>query len=113
MSESPDNTGSASYDQVFAALAHPTRRQILLTLYFEGGSMGAGKIAQMFEHAWPTTSRHLLVLEDAGLVTHERHGRTRTYLLNRERIELCADWLAWFSKPAHKDRQPDGEDQRQ
>ncbi|MBV8934121.1 MAG: helix-turn-helix transcriptional regulator [Kutzneria sp.] len=89
------------YDGVFAALAHPTRRQILITLYFEGGAMGAGDIARMFEHSWPTTSRHLQVLEDAGLVTNQRHGRTRTYRLNRKRIELAADWLDWFSKPDH------------
>jgi DNA-binding transcriptional ArsR family regulator len=89
----PDGAHSASYDRVFAALAHPTRRQILITLHFEGGSMGAGDIARMFEHAWPTTSRHLQVMEDAGLVTHERHGRTRIYRMNRQRVELVSDWL--------------------
>jgi DNA-binding transcriptional ArsR family regulator len=99
---------SAAYDQTFAALAHPARRQILITLYFEGGSMGAGEIARMFEHAWPTTSRHLQVLKEAGLVTHQRHGRTRTYRLNRQYIELVSSWLSWFSKP-HDDHQPRGD----
>lgn len=88
-----DSADSATYDRVFAALAHPTRRQILITLHFEGGSMGAGEIARMFEHAWPTTSRHLQVMVDAGLVTHERHGRTRTYRVNRPHVDLVADWL--------------------
>jgi DNA-binding transcriptional ArsR family regulator len=97
---SSGNAHTAAYDQVFSALAHPARRQILITLYFEGGSMGAGEIARMFKHAWPTTSRHLQVLADAGLVTHARHGRTRTYQLNRRRIELVSDWLSWFSRPA-------------
>lgn len=105
-----DSAHSAAYDQVFAALAHPVRRQILITLYFEGGSMGAGEIARMFEHAWPTTSRHLQVLQDAGLVTHQRHGRTRTYRLDRRRIELVSGWLGWFSKPGGDDRHPRGED---
>ncbi|MER5472828.1 metalloregulator ArsR/SmtB family transcription factor [Streptomyces sp. NPDC002935] len=93
MHGAPDSAHSAAYDRVFAALAHPTRRQILITLHFEGGSMGAGDIARMFEHAWPTTSRHLQVMEDAGLVTHERHGRTRIYRMNRQRVALVSDWL--------------------
>lgn len=91
--ESADREPSAAYDRAFAALAHPTRRQILITLHFGGGAMGAGAIARMFEHAWPTISRHLQVMEDAGLITHERHGRARTYRMNRKRLELLTDWL--------------------
>jgi len=87
-----------AYEAVFTALAHPARRRILLTLNFEGGSMTAGDIAGMFEHAWPTTTRHLQVLEAAGLLHHERRGRTRVYRIARRRLELIRDWLAWFSK---------------
>jgi DNA-binding transcriptional ArsR family regulator len=102
-------SGGAAYDRLFAALSHATRRQILITLYFEGGAMGAGDIARMFSHAWPTTSRHLQVLEDAGLVTTQRHGRTRTYLLNRERIDLATQWLNWFARPlSDHDPAPEG-----
>jgi DNA-binding transcriptional ArsR family regulator len=60
--------------------------------------MTAGEIADVFEHAWPTTTRHIQVLEAAGLIYHERHGRTRIYYINRGRLELVRDWLAWFSK---------------
>jgi DNA-binding transcriptional ArsR family regulator len=87
-----------AYEAVFSALAHPSRRQILLTVYFKGGSMTAGEIAQMFKHAWPTTTRHLQVLESAGLLRHEREGRTRHYRIDCHRLELVRDWLAWFSK---------------
>lgn len=87
-----------AYEAVFSALAHPTRRRILLTLNFEGGSMTAGEIAAIFEHAWPTTTRHLQVLAAAGLLHHERNGRTRVYHINRRRLDLVRDWLAWFSK---------------
>ena len=87
-----------AYEVVFTALAHPVRRRILLTLNFEGGSITAGRIAAMFEHAWPTTTRHLQVLESAGLLHHERRGRERVYRLDRKRLELVRDWLAWFSK---------------
>jgi len=87
-----------AYEAVFTALAHPARRRILLTVYFEGGEMTAGAIADMFEHAWPTTTRHLRVLEHAGLLHHEREGRTRIYRLDRRRLELVRNWLDWFSK---------------
>jgi DNA-binding transcriptional ArsR family regulator len=86
------------YEAVFTALAHPARRRILLTLNFEGGSMTAGEIAAMFDHAWPTTTRHLHVLEGAGLLVHEKRGRTRVYRIDRHRLELVREWLAWFFK---------------
>jgi len=73
------------------------RRRILLTLNFEGGSMTAGEIADMFEHAWPTTTRHIQVLESAGLLDHIWQGRTRVYRIDR-RLELVRDWLGWFLK---------------
>jgi DNA-binding transcriptional ArsR family regulator len=88
-----------AYEAVFTALAHPARRRILLTLNFEGGAMTAGDIAAMFEHAWPTTTRHLQVLEAAGLLQHERQGRARIYRIDRKRLELARDWLEWFFKP--------------
>ena len=87
-----------AYEAVFTALAHPARRRILLTLAFEGGSMTAGEIADVFEHAWPTTTRHIRVLESAGLLRHERNGRNRVYHIDRQRLELVRDWLAWLSK---------------
>jgi DNA-binding transcriptional ArsR family regulator len=87
-----------AYEAVFTALAHPVRRRILLTINFEGGSMTAGEIADMFEHAWPTTTRHVQVLETAGLLRHERQGRSRVYHIDRKRMGLVRDWLAWFFK---------------
>ena len=79
-----------------AALAHPARRQILLTIHFRREAT-AGEIAGRFEHAWPTTTRHLRVLEDAGLLRHERRGRTRVYTVDTARLALVSEWLAWFS----------------
>ena len=87
-----------AYESVFTALAHTARRRVLLTIYFNGGAMTAGEIAAIFEHAWQTTTRHLRVLEAAGLVTHERQGRMRIYRIQRKRLELVKDWLAHFSK---------------
>jgi DNA-binding transcriptional ArsR family regulator len=87
-----------AYEAVFSALAHSARRRVLLTIYFNGGSMTAGEIAAIFEHAWQTTTRHLQVLEAAGLLTHQRQGRMRIYRIQRKRLELVRDWLAHFSK---------------
>lgn len=86
-------------EAVFAALAHPARRQILLTVHFRG-EMTAGDVAGRFAHAWPTTTRHMRVLEAAGLLTHERRGRERYYRANRERLDLARDWIGWFYRSA-------------
>jgi DNA-binding transcriptional ArsR family regulator len=85
-------------DAVFSALAHPARRQILLTMHFWGGTMCAGDVAKRFGHSWPTTTRHLQVLVDAGLLSHERAGRTSRYRLRRSRLEVADEWLRWFDK---------------
>jgi DNA-binding transcriptional ArsR family regulator len=85
-----------AYEAVFGALAHPARRRVLLAVHFQGGSMSAGEIAAMFAHAWQTTTRHLQVLEAAGLLRHEKRGRMRLYRIELERLELVTDWLAWF-----------------
>lgn len=61
--------------------------------------MSAGEVAAMFEHAWQTTTRHLQVLEAAGLLTHERQGRMRIYRIERKRLALVSDWLAHFQSP--------------
>ena len=96
----------AALEAVCAALAHPARRQILLTVHFRGGSVAAGEIAARFAHAWPTTTRHLRVLEQAGLLRSKQRGRSRIYTIQRPRLEVLHEWLAWF------DREPEGEDRR-
>jgi DNA-binding transcriptional ArsR family regulator len=93
-----------AYEAVFSALAHPARRRVLLTVHFHGGSMTAGEIAAIFSHAWQTTTRHLQVLEGAGLLRHERRGRMRIYRIETKRLELVRDWLAWFSRKKEEGR---------
>ena len=88
----------AELDAVFAALSHRARRQILMTLYFRGGTMSAGDIAGRFAHAWPTTTRHLKVLEEAGLVTCERQAQTRLYRLAADKLKVIDGWTKWFEK---------------
>ena len=85
-------------DAVVAALAHPARRQILMTIHFRGAAT-AGEIAGRFAHKWPTTTRHLRVLEDAQLLQHEKRGRTRVYTVDKTRLALLTEWLGWFTAP--------------
>jgi DNA-binding transcriptional ArsR family regulator len=92
-------TRLADTDAVFRALAHPSRRQILLVLRFRGGEMNAGEIANRFSCRWPTTTRHLRELQKAGLVSVETRGRERFYRLNARRLRsVTGDWLAWFDR---------------
>jgi DNA-binding transcriptional ArsR family regulator len=85
-------------DQVFEALAHPARRHILVMLGTLGGELPSGYLAKRFEHSWPTTSRHLKVLEEAGLVLVQREGRSARYRLNRERVQgAVAQWLDYLT----------------
>lgn len=98
MAKGPPKALADAYEAVFTALSHPARRLILMTLNFEGGQMNAGDIAALFKHAWPTTTRHLQVLEAAGLLHHERAGRERLYRIDKKKLELARDWLAWFFK---------------
>lgn len=64
----------------FHALSDPTRRQILQEL--RRGPRTSGEIAERFDSSWPTISRHLAVLRDAGLVLSEKSGQQVIYELN-------------------------------
>jgi DNA-binding transcriptional ArsR family regulator len=87
----------ADVEAVFSALSHASRRHILLVLQFRGGEMTAGEIAERFACSWPTTTRHLRLLESAGLVRVEKRGRERLYKLERERLrEVTTRWLGAF-----------------
>ncbi len=88
-------------DAVFGALAHQSRRTILLVLLARGGEMTSGEIAARFDCSWPTTSRHLGILQDAGLVRAALRGRQRIYRLDSGRLRSVAGaWLARFDDAA-------------
>lgn len=81
-------------ERVFAALAHASRRQILAVIKARGGRVKAGDIASRFGCSWPTTTRHLGILEAAGLVQVEQSGRERFYVVNARRLNSVAGgWL--------------------
>jgi len=91
----------AAIEAVFGALAHASRRQILLVLHARGDRLSAGEIASRFSCSWPTTSRHLKVLVDAGLVRVEKEGRERFYRLDGDRLDgVAGRWLRHFRRGA-------------
>jgi DNA-binding transcriptional ArsR family regulator len=85
-------------EEVFACLAHASRRHVLLVLKHHGATMTAGEIANRFACSWPTTSRHLQKLEHAGLVVVEPQGRERVYRLDESRLtRVVGGWIREFS----------------
>ena len=86
---------------MFEALSHEARRHIVLLLSHSGGELPSGYLAKRFSHSWPTTTRHLHVLEAAGLVSVRREGRNCVYRLERERLqEVLGGWLALLDPPS-------------
>ena len=84
-------------DSVFKALADPTRRKILRLL--RNGPRTSGQIAAHFSSAWPTISRHLGVLRDAGLILAERDGQQIIYELNTTVFEDVVEHLLEWVRP--------------
>lgn len=80
---------------VFSALAHPVRREVLRLL--RDGPMTAGALAERFDVAKPTMSRHFAALKDAGLIQAEKSGNQIRYRLNvsvaEELMALMMDLL--------------------
>jgi DNA-binding transcriptional ArsR family regulator len=78
-------------DAVFSALAHPVRRAIVQRL--RTGMASVSDFLQVFELSGPAISKHLKVLEDAGLVRVIQDKQTRYRALNAMPLEQATDWL--------------------
>jgi DNA-binding transcriptional ArsR family regulator len=72
-------------NQIFEALAHPTRRAILEML--KSGSKTAGELADAFDVSKPTMSGHFAKLKEAGLIQADQRGTTILYSLNLSTLE--------------------------
>ncbi len=82
---------SDSLNEIFGALADPTRRAILARLAL--GEITVGELAEPFEMSLPAVSKHLNVLEAAGLVQREKQGRLRRCQLDGRPLEAAAGWI--------------------
>jgi DNA-binding transcriptional ArsR family regulator len=93
--EQPSYTNAQpNLDAVFAALADPTRRAILSRLV--DGEASVNEIAAPFEMSQPAISRHLKVLERAGLIERDVDEQRRPARLKAETMAVAVDWLAEF-----------------
>jgi DNA-binding transcriptional ArsR family regulator len=91
---------SSRLDAAFTALADPTRRAILARL--AKGEATVMELAQPFKMTQPAISRHLKVLEDAGLVLQRVDGTTRPRRLAKDGVEAMDEWLAILRKALEK-----------
>lgn len=85
-------SSQSTQDQLFAALANATRREVLRLLRDEGPQSVQG-LADHFAMRRPSLSEHLKVLREAGLVSEERQGRQRIYRLEAAPLAEVQDWL--------------------
>ena len=84
-------------NDVFKALADPTRREIVQML--RKGPLSSGEIAERFPSAWPTISRHLAILRNADVISAERDGNSIRYELNATVLQdLIAHIFDWTKK---------------
>jgi len=89
------NHSAAALDATFGALADPTRRAILARLAETPGA-SVGEIASPFAMSAPAISRHLRVLEDAGLLARRREGRVHHCRFRPGPMRTAADWIAHY-----------------
>lgn len=83
-------------DLVFSALADPTRRAILARLAL--GEATVNELVEPFELSQPTISKHLKVLEGAGLVSRGREAQFRPVRLNAAPLEDAAEWIGTYRR---------------
>ena len=90
----------SSPDKVFEALASTTRRRILA--YLSEGPLTAGVVAERFEMSQPAVSKHLSILEGAGLVWRKREGMHVYYGMEQETLAgTLASFMQAVCPPSH------------
>ena len=91
-----DRPSAEQLDATFAALADPTRRAILARL--ADGEASVMELAAPFEMSQPAISKHIKVLERAGLVTRGRHAQRRPCRLRPAPLAVVTAWLEDYRK---------------
>ncbi|MDM5318069.1 metalloregulator ArsR/SmtB family transcription factor [Fictibacillus sp. b24] len=82
---------SDNLNDVFSVLSDPTRRSIIEQLSI--GERSVQELAEPFDMSLPAISKHLKVLESAGLVTHRKDGRYRYYSIQPEAMDGACEWM--------------------
>ena len=84
---------ASTLDLTFRALADGTRRSMIRALA-GGNSRSAGELGRQFRSAQPTISRHLKVLEEAGLVERRIDGRVHRFRLRQRPLKEAERWIS-------------------
>ena len=87
----PDDLAEHDLDAMFAALADPTRRSIVVRL--TNGEATVNELAEPFAMSLQAVSRHIQVLERAGLISRGRHRQTRPCRLELDAFRTATDWI--------------------
>lgn len=87
---------SEQLDALFSALADPTRRAILARL--TEGEASVGELSEPFAMSGPAISKHLKVLEKAGLISRGREAQWRPARLEPDGLKTVADWLEHYRR---------------
>lgn len=90
------NYSSETLDAVFSALGDPTRRAILARL--ARGETSVSELAAPHDMSLPAVSKHLRVLESAGLVSKEKDGRVIQCSLDAGPLKSAADWIEQYRR---------------
>ena len=96
-------------DAIFSALADPTRRAILARL--SSGEASVSELGQPFELSQPAISKHLKVLETAGLLARSQEAQRRPCRLEAVRLKAASAWFEpyraiWEQRPGRPERAP-------
>lgn len=90
----PSRTVYKLENDVFVAIAHPVRRDILEAL--ANGRKSANEIAAPFEVSRSAISQHLGILVEAGLISRERDGRKQVYQVQPDNLNQIYEWIQKF-----------------
>lgn len=92
--------GDEQLSRVFAALADPTRRDMVARL--AAGDATVGQLAEPYQVSMQAVSKHLKVLEDAGLVSRSRDAQRRPCHLEAEVFDLMTRWIEKYRQQAEE-----------
>ena len=91
---------TASLDHIFAALADPTRRDLIARLAAADATVG--ELAEPSDMSIQAVSKHVRVLERAGLVTKAKDAQRRTVHLEAEVLDLMTKWIERYRREAEQ-----------
>lgn len=87
-------------DRAFAALADPTRRDLVARLSLADATVG--ELAEPYDVSLQAISKHVKVLEEAGLVTRSKDAQRRPVHLNTETFDLMTQWIERYRREAEE-----------